>query len=217
MAIYTYVTLSKLFELIKDSALSDNPDVVVWTQDQRSLCLGISSTQFLLSPPLFIVDFEKERLCDVREWPVQQNEPAQYRRVSPAKQSKQHNVKRQKFSYEMILKIDDKTIHKDIYTSQRELIKASLRTLQNRYPTLLDQLEARTQQEGKIPRVSRKKENLFLSKKVVEKNCDELMDGWYINVNFSWEEMVKLLKKSCKYVGIKYNRDLIIKKNERVS
>ena len=62
MAIYTYITLSRLFELVKDSGLSDKPDVVVWIQDQRSLCLGLSSPQVLLSPPLFIIDFEKESL-----------------------------------------------------------------------------------------------------------------------------------------------------------
>jgi uncharacterized protein YaaR (DUF327 family) len=214
MAIYTYITLSRLFELVKDSGLSDKPDVVVWIQDQRSLCLGLSSPQVLLSPPLFIIDFEKESLRALGEWPIQQNEPTQSQKFSPSKKSTKQDSKRKRFSYEMELKIGGKTDH-SIYTSQRALIKDSLCILQKKYPTLLAQLEESTRKEGKILRVSRTKENLFLSKKVVDKNCDELIDGWYINVNFSWDEIIKLLKKSCKYVGIKYGRDLIISKNDR--
>ena len=150
------------------------------------------------------------------EWPIQQNEPTQSQKFSPSKKSTKQDSKRKRFSYEMELKIDGKISHKGIYTSQRALIKDSLCILQNKEPDLLEHLEESTKKEGgKIRRVSRTKENLFLNKKVVAKNCDELVDGWYINVNFSWDEIVKLLKKSCKYVGIKYGRDLIISKNDR--
>jgi hypothetical protein len=190
MAHVSFISATKLIQLLSDANIKKNLHVHVLTTNQ--LALGVDPLR-----PTSVIDLSKEVL---RSLNGNEDTPAPQpitRIVAERKASRKSG----KYYLDFMGKIVD-------CDSLASTLAEGLKALEHHKPGTLNKLSGISPRSKRI--VSRNRNDLFPTKKKVDEFTEKLVDGWYFGTNNSNDETKRWLERACEVAGVSWGKDLSV-------